>query len=367
MIYKQETLGLKEGIGLVLVATTARITLTSFSGVLSRNGQGGWLQLLINSLMGMVVLIIVYRVYKMSGCKGDLIHLHQRVFGRFWGNLVSFYLWLALLANTVLLLRLYAECTIITSLPQLDLEVAVWLYIISSAISVHFGIAGMARATRIFMPILMVAVLAIAFYLYPFYIPYRIFPWLGTGLNVSILEGITGVAYNTGALAPFVIAHTFSNIKTAYQASIIGSVLSMILKIFLFFIYLLAFGVEIGSEKVLPLYELARLIYLSRYFQNIEALIILVWVVLGILAIAINFYMTLYFFCRLFKLEDAKSGLFLMTLIIGSLALLPHDLMQAVEMDRTFILRSALFTYLLPVLLFVVQYWRKKRSQSWAG
>lgn len=355
MIYKQETLGLKEGIAMVLIATMARITVTSMAGIVSKGLQSSWLTVLLNGFAAVFFLVIFYRLYKMTGCKGDLHHLVKQVLGKLLGFCITFLLLINILANTALLLRQYGENTVATAMPHLDLEVSIWLYAIVSAVIVHFGLGGLSRAIRLFMPITVVGFIIIGIYLYPFYIPYRIFPWQGLGWQSILSNGITGASYNFLILLVFIFLPYFPRIETAFAAGIKGIALSVTLKIFLVTSYIMTFGVEAASESLMPFYEMARLIYLSRYFQNIEAILILLWLILGLLAISINLYIVIYLFCRMFKLEDGRVVLLLMTLCIGTFATVPSDFGQAVMLDQMYVIQTDFLFYGIPILLLTVQ------------
>lgn len=367
MIYKQETLGLKEGMALVLVGTIARIAVTSMSGIVSASLQGAWIGVLLNGFATLFILSLLYALYGMTGCKGDLHRLAQQILGKFLGSCVTLWILLNIFENTALLLRQYGENTIVTSMPHLDLEVSIWLYTIVAGILVHFGLTGISRATRLFMPLIVCTFLGIGAFLYPFYLPYRLFPWQGMGLQTIFSSGVTGISYNFLGILVFIFLPFFSRLDIAFQAGLKGIYLSVALKIVMVVTFIMSYGVEAGSEKMMPFYEMSRLIFLSRYFQHIEALLILFWVILGILAIALNLYIVMYLFCRLFKLEDGKVVLWLCTLCSGTVALLPSNFGQALLFEQKYVLQTYVTAYGIPLLMFIVQFWQQRKSRFCKG
>lgn len=367
MIYKQETIGYKEGFALVLLATIPRITTISMVGM-ARSGQIAWLEMMMNGLGAVMILVMFNKIYSLSNCQGDLHHLAQQVLGKYLSFFTTLLIFFIALSNTILLLRQYGEDTINTALPHIDLEISVWLYLIVAAIAVHFGLAGISMASRLFLPVLVVAFLMIGFYLYPFWIPYRLFPWQGTlGVFPAIKDGLLGATYNISSILIFIWLPYFANRKTAFKAGIRGVIFTEFLKMYLMVNYLMTFGIEAGGEKVMPFYELSRLIYLSRYFQHIEAFLILFWVIVGVLGIALHLYLAVYLFCRLFQLEDGRVVLLLLTFCIGTLALLPEDFGKAMLLDEKYIFLTTPAGYGIPILLLIVQffkqYWQQRKSQ----
>lgn len=367
MIYKQETIGYQEGIALVFVATIARITITSMVGM-ARSGQSAWIEMIMNGVGALFILFMLNKLYSKSNCQGDLHSLMQNIVGKYVAIFFTLFIMIIVSSNAILLLRQYGEDTIVTALPQIDLSVSVWTYLIAAALAVHFGLGGISRASRLLLPVFIGTFLMIGFYLYPFWIPYRLFPWQGNmGLLPTIKDGLLGATYNLSSIVVFIWLPYFANRQTAYKAGITGVVITESIKIYLMVTFIMTFGTESGGEKLMPFYELSRLIYLSRYFQNIEAVLIIFWVIVGLLAIAIHLYLAVYLFCRLFKIEDGRVVLLLISLCIGTLSLLPDNFGKVILLDEKYIFLTTPAGYGIPILLLIIQffkqYWQQRNRQ----
>ena len=129
--------------------------------------------------------------------------------------------------------------------------------------------------------------------------------------------------------------------------------------------FTLSFGYAAGREKLLPFFEMARLVYLSRYIQRIEAIFILLWVIFGVLAIAVNIYMMLYIVTRIFNMPSLRPLIPLAVFIMAQLAMLPPDAGTTVEINnlvmRTF---KPTILYGIPLLLLAALFIRKKMGRK---
>jgi hypothetical protein len=87
----------------------------------------------------------------------------------------------------------------------------------------------------------------------------------------------------------------------------------------------MTFGASVAAEKTLPFYEMARLIYINKYVQRLEALFILLWVIAGVLGIAACLYGALYITARLCRLPTVRPLILPLGLIVLQVASLLPD------------------------------------------
>jgi spore germination protein KB len=201
--------------------------------------------------------------------------------------------------------------------------------------------------------------------LIPEYNAYNLLPWQGTGLSRAIKEGITHGGVNTGAMILAILAPAFQNVQTLRTATVLGITLTGLLRASLVLVFTLVFGVQVGREKVIPFYEMARLVYLSRFIQHIEALLIILWVIVGVISIAASLYVSVYLVVRLLKLPAMQPMIPVSTIIMVELAQLQPDVISVIRLDNQ-ATGSWLNTgvYLIPILLTLLTFWKRKRGKA---
>lgn len=365
MSYQTGKMGVTEGAALVFIAILPRLTLNSFTIVLAKHAQISWLYLFINGIAALLMAAVI--VYLYSKVPGDLYVMSVTLLGKplSWGIMLLFIVVFG--ANAVMLIRQYAENTLVTALPDLDLQLSVLIYVLTALITSYLGVSGITRCSVLFMPLMLLTFFGVSLLLYPFYIPYQLFPWQGNGLTDAVLDGMVGAGYNVGFLAVFVFATAYQNTATLARVFRRGITTGVLLKTYFMVVFILVFGVEVGSEKSMPFFEMARLIYLGRFFQHIEALFILSWVILGALAIAIHLFVISYLLGRLLNLPVIRPIMPCMAMLMSSLAMLPENLNQAVQLDKQLVVLNDAAIYGVPLVLLIGLWFKQRKGRAWAG
>ncbi|BBB90338.1 MAG TPA: GerAB/ArcD/ProY family transporter [Methylomusa anaerophila] len=363
MSYQPGRLGLAEGIALVFATTLAPIFLTIFPASVDAAGPAAWMRPVISFIEFLVILYLL--LYVLKNTTGDLYAACQQLLGTTLTRLVALYYTSLYFLDAGLLLRQFAENTLLTALPRLEFEVAIGLYAIMAVFLLYFGLEAMARTCYIILPFAVAGLLAIMALAAPRYEFFHLTPWVGPGLGQVFIWGVQAGGINLGALLPFLIAASFQNAPTIRNAVLYGLGLSTLMRTLAFIAYTTAFGVSVGREKVLPFFDLARLVYINRFLQRIEAFFIILWTAMGMLNVAIDIYAGLYLLCRLFNLPSLRPFILPTTLIIAELAMLPHEITGVLTFYNQAIFSFYnLGTIVIPLMLFIAAVYRAKRGRE---
>jgi spore germination protein KB len=360
--FHNEKLGLADGIALVFGIVIPRMFLSAVSNLIQENGQILWLAMVIYTIIPVVPIFMISYAHK--GIAGDIVMVCQHYLGKMGAWLVLLTYSMMFLGNGALVLRLYAEYTLLTALPRAEFQLVIIWYALTVGIICYLGIEALVRAGCILLPILVGGIMLIFLMLIPFYVGYNLTPWQGKGILQAVHSGISGAGYNVGALALIFLAPAFQNAQTIKKAALYALGSATLLRVCFILVYTMVFDIPVGSEKTLPLFELARLVYLNQYIQHLEALFIVVWAILGLLAIAGSLYVGLYLIAVLLKLPALQPIVPLGVMVIANLAMLPPDIGYALAVDRRLLTLFDVGIYFFPTLLFVMALWKKRRGSS---
>lgn len=364
MSYQPGRMGIAEGIGLTFMVMLPRVFLTSPANTIATIKNIAWLAPLINWVAALAMFYLL--AWATARHKGDLYAVSERLIGRTgaWG-LAFFYAALFIL-DAASLLRQYAENTLLTALPAAEFRVVIFWYIFFAVVLVYFGIEGIARAAYLLMPFVAGGVVTVILLLAPFYDIYHFFPWQGAGIGPALERGLALAGLNIGGLLLFVLAPQFQTPGTLRTALVYGGSIGALLRTLVIFFFLLAYGVAEGMEKTLPFFEMARLVYLSRYIQHIESLFIVLWVITGLLAIAIDLYAALQLIARPLKLPSLRPLVAVVALVAVNVAVIPLDLNTVVEADNRLVLLFSAGVYGGPLLLAGAAFVKGRRKRPWS-
>lgn len=361
MSYRTGQMGIAEGTALVFILYFARLFLTAPGARLDDCASLGWLAAIITGLVILVMLLLLLQA--MSGFSGDLINVSRQLLGKPASWLICAYYCFTFFSNVVLLLRRYAENTMLTALPGIEFTLITLLYALIAAIGVYLGIETIVRASYFILPVIIASIFLVMLLLYPYYRIFNLEPWQGKGIGAVINAGFSSAGLGYGSFAILLLLPAFQNRRTVKTAAIFGMSSSFMIVSISILVFTMVFGVAVGREKILPFFEMSRLVYLSRYFQRIEALFIVIWVITGLLGISANLYMSGYLFTRLFKLPAMRPIIPLMTMAAVELSLLPSDVAAVIRLDKYMLNNYFIWgVYLIPSILILTAWLKKKKK-----
>ncbi|MDR3563431.1 MAG: GerAB/ArcD/ProY family transporter [Negativicutes bacterium] len=351
MSYEPGKMGVAEGMALVFTTTFTPIFLSSPAVYIDQAATAVWLIPLIAGLGGIAMIMVL--LFLMRYVPGDLYEVSEQLIGRTGARLIAVYLIAAFFIDTVLTLRQFAENTLLTAIPALDITIAIGWYALMAATVILVGIEPIARATYLILPFGLPGIVFLLFFLHDKFDLYNLSPWFGAGLFPVFKTGIAASGLGIGVFILPVLAPAFQNLKTIRTAAFLGFGLSAVSRTVILFVYTGIFSVAVGREKVLPFFEMTRLIYVNRFIQRVESFFIVLWVIFGIATIAISFYIALYLLTRLFKLASMRPLTLPLAIVATQLALLPSD--GATVLELSMLTNNGLTAglFAIPMLLLV--------------
>ncbi|MDF2873583.1 MAG: spore germination protein [Sporomusa sp.] len=323
MSYQSGRMGVAEGMGLVYSITFPLLFLSTPADLAEAAGPLSWVIPLSGGLAAGILIWIQQSLLKRYG--GDLLSLSELLMGRIGVYAISFFYLFSMYAIACLWTRQFAENTLLTALPRAEFTKIVLYYGLMVMLLVYFGIEGLARASYLILPFAIGGVLLAFAGLIPVLKPLYLFPVLGNGLPSVVKPTIQLMGASVPIVLLLILAPAFQNPQTIQAAMLYGIGGGSIIRSLANAVYVASFSAAIGLEKTLPFYEMARLIYINRYVQRLEALFIILWVIIGILGIATCLYGTLYIIARLFRLPTPKPLLLPLGLIMINIATMPPD------------------------------------------
>lgn len=332
MSYQHGPLGQVEAIGIIFNISMVRVFLSNPVQVIAASGEVAWLVILAAGLISIAASFVFLYVYKRV--PGDLYQITEKLLGIWAARLMALICISLLFINAVLLFRQFTENTLLTALPNTDFQVVSFGYALCVLIILYTGIEAIGRSIYIIIPFGVIGLTAVFLLLYPYYDIYNLAPWLGYGIKQAMGASVASSGYNmSGFLIITILAPSLQKYRTIRTSIVFGLGGSALIKSASLGVFVLVFGVQVGLEKVLPFYEMARLVYLSRYIQRIESLFILLWVIAGTFAVAVTLYFTLFMIARVFDLPTLKPVMPIAVLVVEQVASLPKDIISAIQLD----------------------------------
>lgn len=363
MSFQTGKMGVAEGIGLVFVITFCKVFLSLPAQSTELSAGLSWISPILSGLPVLGAILMLNYVFRWF--PGDIYSISVKLLGK-WGAWIICLAYSGIfLSNAALLMRQFAENTLLTALPNAEFSFIIIFYGVAAGLLVYLGIEAIARSSYLLLPFICGGMLVILLLLSPMYNTYNLTPWKGNGLAAAAGYGLLTAAANIGALVPVIFATAFQNFRTLNLCALFGLGISLCLKGLFFVVYLMVFGVAFAQEKTLPFFETARLVYLSRYLQRIEAIFILLWVIVGVISIAISLYVGIYLISRLLNLPAMSPLVPVVMLALVQAAMIPADVVTTIELDSRLLTTYHNFgVYFIPGLLFAAAWFKKLRKKK---
>lgn len=350
MKYHSGRMGIAEGLALAFITSFPQVFLSIPAVFAALAGPAIWAIPIIGGIVSGSFLGI--HLFLLNRYQGDLLTLSERLLGKPAAVIIGLFFFFVMFGTACLWTRQYAENTLLTALPNVEFQFVILLYAISAILLVGMGIEVVSRATYLLIPFCIVGLVLVFIGLTNQLKPLYIFPLLGSGLPSFVDPILLFVGASVPVTILLILAPSFQNIQTVRAALFLGFGGSIILRSIANGVYIMVFSAAIAAEKTLPFFEMARLVYINRFLQRLEALFILLWVIVGVLGIAACLYGALYIIARLCKLPTVKPLLLPVCLIMANIAAIPPD--AGTVLDLGIILYINVFSPGLAVITLVL-------------
>jgi spore germination protein KB len=235
-----------------------------------------WLSPIWGSLAGFLVVFIVYQLNKFYPYE-TFIQYSQHILGRIPGKLLGFFYLYYYFHMGGTALREYGDFIVGTYLNRTPIIIVMGGLALATAFAVRAGLEVLARLSDMFFPILFLLWLLIVLLLLPELKVKNMFPIMEDGIAPSLLGAVAPFSWNTlifniSSLLPFLTDRQKGGKWGAFSVlAVMGTLLITNLAT------LLLFGTITGSF-VYPVMSAARYISYAEFFENLESLVMAIWV-----------------------------------------------------------------------------------------
>lgn len=161
--------------------------------------------------------------------------------------------------------------------------------------------------------------------------------------------------------------NVFKSLDDQQVCIIYGVGLSSLIRSLTIAVFITAFG-QAAMEKSLPFYEMARLVYLNRYIQRLEAIFIIIWVMSGIFAISLFLFGTVYITQKTFKLPTMRPLIPIMSIIAIYISKLPSSLSVTINLlFKTYLWFNTFGIFIVPMVFFLAVLLKGRKKSCLQG
>lgn len=366
MIKEEGHIGLLEATVLVYAVLSAKLFMQIPGFLIEVGGPAAWQAGVVMTITGLLLLLPVGALARRFPGQG-LPEIAETVGGPYLGSIFTLYVLAWLFATTANSLRNLTEVYIGTILPNTPPSVLTMVALACMGYASYRGLESIGRATQVFLPVILAGILIVLVFSLPRLQLSRLYPFWGHGLVYTV----TGGAFYSGLVAEAVVvltlAYSLRDAKFVRRASMLGVILFGVLAILTCAILVMVFGAPDAAQQPFPLFNLSQLVYLGRFMQRTEALMVMFWFFNMLVRLMLLFHASVVTFTGLLRLPYHRPIIFPMAVLLFSTSLLPEDTLVVLRIMRDWLTPSGIGILCVPILLLLLALIRGKGVQSHAA
>lgn len=159
----------------------------------------------------------------------------------------------------------------------------------------------------------------------------------------------------------YIIVKSIHELKDFKKAGVITIILSGIISGFTLLCYIMAFGYIVGAESVSGMFQLSRIIYYNRYFQEIESVFLFIWVLAAIQNSSLALYLAIIMYCKTFNIKEYRNLIFPFCFLTFMTSLIPNNFPEVIDINMLIIRQYSFpLPFILPVIALIISLILKK-------
>lgn len=318
-------LGLFEAISFVLIVITNKIILNLPKNIIVKCGSSAWINVIFISIIALFFTMIIVKLFK--NFEGyNILDISKYLGGNLFKNIFSIGYLLVFILIATIVLRDFSETLKIIYYSNSPLTFIMLFFIIGSILGNKFGLKAIAKTNLFILPIVVLGILIICISSFKNFEFTRLLPILGNGVDTTFMSGITNIFSYSGLAYLFFIMPYLKNCKQFKKISIVSIIISSLYLLLSVLCLTLVFSYIAVTDESNSIYLLTRTLEFGRFFQRIDAVFILLFIMSCLSYLTITLFLILDIFKNITNIKDSKAMSYSFATLILGLALLPKNI-----------------------------------------
>ena len=314
-----------EAIMLILTIIVAHSVLSMPTNILSSYKSASILNVIYVGIIAIGIAYIIYKLLK-NFPSMDIVDISEAIGGKVFKNLVGIIFIVYFILSASLMLRNFCESIQILYFPMTDIIFIIALIVISVNISNKLNFNATIKTNVIILPIALFSVLFLFFTNINRFVPERIFPILGEGVFNTFVLGLTNLASFGGIAYLYFLPPLLKDETKFKKITLISIIATAIYLVFTIATLLFIFTFFTNVSEISPLYTATRYIEFGSFFQRLESVFLLIWILIFACYLSIVLKFSMNIFQKITGITNKKPLVDIFSLLILGIALIPKNL-----------------------------------------
>ncbi|RST74334.1 spore gernimation protein [Siminovitchia acidinfaciens] len=348
---------------ILLYPTIIATAILSFpSKLASFVGNDLWMPPIIASSAGLIVIFIAFKLHKYYPGK-TIIQQNEEILGRIPGKIISFIILFFYIESTGEITRAYSEFIVTSFLLKTPQIVVISSMVLLCAFCVYGGLEVLARLGQLLFPLFVLPIFLLLILVGPDLNFGNIFPLFDVKMKPLMKASFQDAGLFAEYFLIIFLLPFLSDQGKGRKYGIISVLGVMMTLLITNLIVLFVLGPTVAL-KTYPLMNVSRFVQLGGFFENMEAVVMAVWIAGAFIKISVYFYAVVLGTAQCLNLSDFRPVIWPIAILIVQLSYWRiSSTMQLQQFDTTiFPFYSTIVQILLPLLLLGIAAIRQKKQ-----
>jgi len=282
-------LGKFEAIAFIITVMINHVFLNMTKIIISSTESSALLNTIYISLIALVVSYIIY-VLLNKFPTFDILDISNFLGGKILKTIISILFFSYFIFFTANLLKSFSYCLQIIYYTSTNTFFVIIVFLIATVFICNLKNNALFRSNLLIVPLVIISTLILFFGNTGDFVFENVFPVLGNGIKETFLLGIGNLFAFQGLLHLLFLPPRLKDVTKLKKITFLSIVFSALYLIISICIVLFLFDVEVTNSLLSPLYSSARYIEFGAFFQRLDSIFMLIWIIsfVSYLSIIIN-------------------------------------------------------------------------------
>lgn len=300
--------------------------------------------------VGIIAFVFTFIIYKLlkKFPNSDIVDISEFLGGKTLKTIIGMIFIFYFVFNASILLRNFCEALKIVYYPMTNLFFIILTFIIAICFSVKSKLKIISKVCLFLIPFVIFSMFFIFAANSSNFSTQNIFPILGNGIFSTFVSGLGNLGAFGGIVVLYFLPPYLKNPKDLKKISLISIGIAIIYIIMCVTVILFMFSFFLEIDETMPLYSSARYIEFGTFFQRLESILLLIWILemACYLAVSIKFSMSI--FKKITNVQTDTPFSYIFCLLTLAISLLPAN--YAISS----FLESSVYKYLVIGIVFII-------------
>lgn len=354
----------KEAIAIVLTVAVAHSLLSLPKNLITDQKSAVILNIAFVSILAVAFAYLVYKLLKSFPGK-DIIDISEFLGGKKLKTLLGilFILYLSFTAST--LLRNFCESMKIVYFPNTRVEFIIAMFITAIILVCSLDFNSNVKTNYIITPLVLISMIFLFISNLKNFSTSRMYPILGEGFTNTFITGIGSIYAFGGIVFLYFMPPLLREPEKFKKVAITSIIISAIYIIMTVSIILFMFAYFVNIDEIMPLFSAARNIEFGAFFQRLESIFLLIWMIIFACYISITMTFCLEVFKKITNIKDSKPVVLSFGLFFLGISIIPKSYAVSNYLEaHIYPYLNIGINFILAILLLVLANFKLKKTKK---